>query len=217
MKFDNTPTSDGGSYEKPAPGKYLGVLVGFCYVGIQPGNGQYSPRAQVMLRWELHKRKGPSKDSKGFVHTQTATFGATVRGENSKLRKALEAHGIDIPEGGQTQSEDWLGKAAWLDLELSDNEKYVNVGNISKLDPDDDTAPAPELPFEHWAGEPNEGLCPSWAAWAVSKSTDLKDRAPAWAGGGGSGQRSTNASGNGAAVGAGVGGGGVEDDGEIPF
>jgi hypothetical protein len=185
MKFDNTPTSDGGSYEKPEPGKYLGILVGFSFVGIQPGNGQYAPRPQVMLRWELHKRKGPSIDSKNFVHTVTASFGATVRGENSKLRKTLAAHGVDIPEGGSSESCEWLGKAAWLDIELSDDRKYINVVNVSRYDPVEDDLVKPEQVLDSisWEGAPDEKLCPSWAAWAVARSTDLSDRAPKFAGG----------------------------------
>jgi hypothetical protein len=170
MDFEN---SAGGSdsYEKPPEGKYMGVLVGFAYIGIQPG-GQYGPKARVMLRWELHKRKGPSVDSKGFVHTITARFGATVKGENSLLKQCLEAHGIEIPEGSTTKSQSWLGHAAWLDLEESIDGKYTNVSNYSKLDPEDDVAPTRKLELEHW--EPSDKTTPPiWARHAISKSSDI--------------------------------------------
>ena len=203
MDFENTPNSDGGSYEKPKPGKYIGVLVGFCFCGTQPG-GQYGPKPKVMLRWELHKRKGPSKDSKDFIHTVTQTFGATVRGENSMLRKALKAHGISIPEGGKTASRSWLGSAAWLDLEESPDKKYTNVAGISRLDPEDDATPTQVLPSEHWEPK-DETAPPSWAGWALAKSTDLAHRAP---------KRTAEAEANGVPVGAGVG---STDDDEIPF
>src|SRR6185437_4937930 len=91
--------------------------------------------------------------------------------------KTLEAHGLVIPEGGKTDSTDWLGKAAYLDLELSEDEKYINVKGVSKLDPEEDTAPTQILPNEHWEGADGT-LCPSWASWAVAKSTDLSHYAP---------------------------------------
>lgn len=171
MEFENTPKTDGGSYEKPKEGKYIGVLVGFCYIGTH-GGGQYGPKPKVMLRWELHKRRGPSLDSTGFVHTITQTFGATIRGENSLLRKCIEAHGIALPEGAATESRDWLGRAAWLDLEESADKKWINVVGISKLDPDDDGIPEKKLQVEHWEGE-QDGAPPPWANWAIAKSSDL--------------------------------------------
>jgi hypothetical protein len=160
-----------------------------------------------MLRWELHKRKGPSTDSQGNPHTITSTFGATIRGDNSRLKKAIEAHIGRIEEGQKTSSHDWLGKAAWLDVEWSDDnpEKgYANVVNISPLDPEDDEVPGQKLPAEHW--EPtDEAAPPSWARWAVAKSTDYAHLAP-----------TRNGASNGKPlppVPAGVGG----DDEDIPF
>jgi hypothetical protein len=170
MKFKNTPSSDGGSYETPKPGKYIGLLVGFAFVGTH--NGQYGPKEKVLLRWELHKRTAPSRDSKANVHTVTQMFGATINGDGSLLKKALEAHGIDIPEGIEIESRDWLGRAAWLDLELSDDQRWANVKGISKLDPVDDKIPRNVLHLEHWEGEP-DGPPPSWADWAIRRSQDL--------------------------------------------
>jgi hypothetical protein len=175
MKFEN-PKSDGGSYEKPKEGKYIGLLIGFCYVGRQDG-GQYGSKEKVLLRWELHKRNAPSRDSKAHIHTVTSMFGATIRGDQSLLKKALEAHGINLPEGTETNSRDWLGRGAWLDLKLSDDQKYINVVDISRLDPDDDTLPTKQLHFEHWEGE-QDGTPPSWAHWAIGRSQDLSHLAP---------------------------------------
>lgn len=222
MKFDNAPSGDGGdSYERPKPGKYLGALIGFAYIGTQPG-GQYGPKPKVMLRWELHKRKGPSLDSKEFIHTITQRFGATVRGDKSLLAKALAAHGVEIPEGQEADSRDWLGKSCWLDLEAEtgDNGKeYINVVGISRLDPEDDQPPKQVLPSEHWDdSDAAAGVeCPDWAAWAVAKSTDLSDLAPKFAGGGGKGRKAGKAPAvNGVPVAAGVSSGGGDDE-DIPF
>jgi hypothetical protein len=128
-----------------------------------------------MLRWELHKRKGPSVDSAGHVHTITQTFSATVRGDQSLLRKCLEAHLIDIPEGGVTDSTRWLGHAAWIDVGWSDDEKYANVEGFSRLDEEEDALPTKQLHFEHW--EPEDAGAgkspPQWAGWAIARSSDL--------------------------------------------
>ena len=223
MKFENTPGGSGESYEKPKAGKYLGVLTGFAYLGTQPG-GQYGPKPKVMLHWTLFKRKGPSVDTKGYQHTITQRFGATVRGENSMLRKALEAHGIDVAEGQATSSQEWLGKTAWLDLEevKGDNGKeYTNVAAISRLDPEDDEPPVCDVAHEHWDdADAAAGVqCPDWAAWAVAKSTDLSDLAPTHAGGGGKGKPRPRTSGSASPAPALVGAGANTDGrGEpIPF
>ncbi len=206
MKFENTPKGDGGSYEKPKEGKYIGLLVGFAFVGTQDG-GQFGPKAKIMLRWELHKRKGPSIDSKNFVHTITKTFGATVRGDGSLLKKCIEAHGVSLAEGASADSHDWLGRGAWLDIVWSDDEKWANVSGISRLDPDDDILPKNSLPFEHWEPEDNTAP-PSWASWAVAKSTDLAHLAP---------KKEARGATNGTPVGAGVGPVSIADEDGPPF
>lgn len=185
MRFENRVTSSSGeSYEKPKPGKYIGVLVGFAYVGTQPSN-LYKPSPRVLLRWELHKRKGPSQDSKGFIHTVTATYGATVTGQNSNLRKVIEAHsGIGVIEQGeQTDSAEWLGRAAWLDLKGSEDldqngePKYINVAGVSPLDPEDDQVPEKVLSLEHWDDDSAiAGIDPpAWAEFWISRSLDMRD------------------------------------------
>jgi hypothetical protein len=202
MEFENSPSGDGGSYEKPKAGKYIGVLVGFAYVGTHTG-GQYGPKPKVLLRWELHKRKGPSLDSQGYPHTITSRYSATIRGDNSLLRKALAAHGINVAEGEKTDSRDWLGKAAWIDVEWSDDDKYANVVGVSPLDPEDDEVPERKLATEHW--EPADGTPPpGWARWAVGRSTDLAHLV-----------KDGNGKASGGPVPAGVGAGGDDDD--IPF
>jgi hypothetical protein len=208
MDFENTAQGN-DSYEKPNPGKYIGLLVGFAYVGTHAG-GQYGPKRKVLLRWELHKRKGPSLDSGGNIHTISREYGATIKGENSLLKKALEAHGVEVPENGKTSSRDWLGKAAWLDLEASDDGKYTNVTSVSKLDPEDDVIPTRKLELSHWDDKDAAAgtAPPSWAAWKVGRSTDLAHLAPSHAGGTGSnGKPATRQP----VVVPG------EDDGDIPF
>lgn len=211
MRLTNTPTGDGGSYEKPKPGKYIGVLVGFADVGTQPG-GLYDPKPAVLLRWELHKRRGPSLDSAGHPHTITQKYGATIRGQNSRLKAALAAHGIEIGPNESTDSHDWLGKAAWLDLEPSEDQKYINVGGLSKLDPDDDAVPNPSIPLEHWEGADAEPP-PAWTHFWIGRSTDLAHRLPGGVAPSGGGS-TRNGSASAVPVGAPAAG---DDDDPIPF
>lgn len=172
MRFENRATiNDGGSYERPKPGKYLGVLIGFADVGTQPSTN-YDAKRKVMLRWELHKRSGPSRDNDGNVHTITNMYGATITGKNSLLRKCLEAHGISIPEGKSTDSREWLGNCAWLDLAESPDGKWINIASVSRLDPDEDVAPHTEIDLENWERD-SDVPPPPWCHWAIARSTDL--------------------------------------------
>ena len=179
MKLDTTSGSGGkDSFEKPEPGTYLGVLVGFCFLGIQPGNGKYAPRPQAMLRWELHTKDGPYLDAEGRIHASTATYGATLRSSNdgthSYLRDVIEAHGIEIPEGPQAETREWLGKVAVVKVDTNSS-GYTNVTAVWK--PKSDHTVARVLPDEHWEGAEQEGMCPGWASGMVARSTDLAHRA----------------------------------------
>ena len=68
--MDFTATSgggDGGSYERPKPGRYTGIMIGFADIGTHAT--QYGSKRKICLRWELHKRNGPAVDSQGNVQT----------------------------------------------------------------------------------------------------------------------------------------------------
>lgn len=197
MEFTASNGGAGGSYEKPKPGKYLGVLIGIADIGTQPG-GQFGPKRKLMLRWELHKRKGPSLDSAGHIHTITARYNQSMDAKSS-LRPVVEAHIGKLKDDDRTRTQDWLGKAAILDLAEDDSGKYVNVDNVTPLDPEEDVAPTQHEPSEHW--EPRDGTPPPhWAKYAVEKSAE-------W--------QKIHGDGNGAPVGAGVGA--DDDSSDIPF
>jgi hypothetical protein len=199
MDFTATSGGDGGSYEKPKPGRYTGVLVGVAVIGTHEG-GQYGPKAKIMLRWELHKRKGPVVDTEGNPMTIDQRYNQSFA-DRSTLRPVVEAHMGPIADGQTVRSQDWLGKSAILNL--VENGKYINVETVAALDPEEDEAPKPALKLEHW--EPADDTpCPSWAKFWWEKSTDF------------AGKKGSEAR-NGRAPAMATAGGGGEDDDDIPF
>lgn len=173
MEFTAKPKGQGGgadgSYQPPPLGpdgrkKYCAVLIGFYYIGTQPST-EFKPAKQVHLEWQLFVRDPsdrsklvPSLDEKGFAHTIGQRLTATL-GEGSHLRTVVgNLSGIGrLADGVKTDSREWLGRAAVLDL--VQNGDYVNVERsksscgVSYLDLENSgisAYPAPTLAFEHW-------------------------------------------------------------------
>ena len=179
MKLKNKPTASGNdSFQQPPAGKALLILRGFADIGLQPG-GQFDPSHQVLLRWELHNRKGPMVDGEGRIYTINKSFSATVRGDKSNLAKCLRAHGIQIGVNEETDSREWLGCAAWAVIQTAISKKkqkeYSFIANdgFSLFDPEVDgmALPDPVLPEDHW--EPDDQTqAPLWAHYWVDEALD---------------------------------------------
>jgi hypothetical protein len=167
--MDFTASSGGGgSYEKPKPGNYTGILIGVADIGTHVG--QFGAKRKLMLRWELHRRKGPSLDSMGNTNTVTCKYNQTFDVKSS-LRPVIEAHTGPIKDGEKISSRDWLGRAAKLVLKESDDAKYINVDTVTPLDPEEDEMPERREAFEHWEAS-DAGPPPLWAKNWVEKSTE---------------------------------------------
>jgi hypothetical protein len=201
MQFESKPKGTGGSgagsYEQPPVGpdgkkKYPAVLVGFSLIGTQPSD--YKASLNVRLLWQLFVRDPedrtrlvPSVDSKGFAHTIGQNLTATL-GEGSHLRSVVEAlSGIgklgETEKSDRTDSKNWLGRAALLDL--TQNGDYVNVERskthcgVSSLDLEYSGIkeyPIPTIPAEHWDDEDAQAgrPAPQWARLWLGKSGDYK-------------------------------------------
>ncbi len=162
---------DFGSFDRPPEGRYFGVVVGFADVGVQPG-GAYKASHKVMVRLELHKRKGPAVDSEGRILTITHLFTAAIS-DKSNLFKFCAAIGIDVSVGAKFKSRDFKHRVCIVDVEH--NGEYANLDDFIGLDPDEDVPPSPVLEFEHW--EPSDGgHGPVWASWALARSIDPEYR-----------------------------------------
>ena len=176
MKFDRPQTV---SFKSADDGDYVGVIVGFCFVGLHPTK-EWGPKRKCMLRWELRDLNPPhelSVDEEGLTHVVTQTFPATIQGESSWLHKALVAHGIITPAGGCADSRDWYGKVAVLSIEGSPGSRsdrvFMNVTAINPLDHDVNIKPT--LSYDHW--EPDDAAPPpSWAKFMIERSQDLYHR-----------------------------------------
>lgn len=170
---DFTASNGGaGSYEKPKPGSYYGILIGFADLGSH--TGQYGTKRRVMLRWELHRRRGPALDSNGEVLTTTAIYNASFD-VKSTLRAVVEAHTGQYQDGAKVRSVDWLDRPARLALKESDDGKYVNVDAVTPLDPEEDEVPTRRGEVEHWEmGQDDEP--PAWCKWMVVRSAEWKGR-----------------------------------------
>jgi hypothetical protein len=141
--------SEGEPRELVPAGNYLGVICGVYDLGTQSG-GQYGPKPQILVQWELHKRRGPARDAKSNILT-ISNFYTLSFGDKANLRKDVEAMlgktfseeeakaGYDI--------EDLLGKACRLQIVHEPKQgggTRDQIGAIMALD-DDDDAPRGEL------------------------------------------------------------------------
>jgi hypothetical protein len=168
MKYTASSNSDSGSYERPKPGIYRGVLIGVANLGTQ--TSQFGTKRRIALRWELHRKSGPSMDSMGHVHTIRGLYNQSFDVKAS-LRAVIEAHIGPIVEGAEYDSRNWLGTSARLSLKPSDDGKYVNVSCVTPLDPEEDDLPKQHEPAFHWEG-PADGPPPAWIRDMVEKSEE---------------------------------------------
>src|SRR6516225_6972312 len=170
--MDFTATSgggDGGSYERPKPGRYTGIIIGFADIGTHAT--QYGSKRKICLRWELHKRNGPAVDSQGNVHTIRAQYNRSFDIKSS-FRKVIEAHIGKIKDGDQISSRRLLGTVAILTLDPSTDGRYVNVTSATAFDPEEDVLPKPMLSHEHW--ELTDTPPPPW--WCKDRVDQCEER-----------------------------------------
>lgn len=135
---------------------YMGVVCGIFDIGTQPG-GQYGPNAQFIIMFELHTRRGPSKDAKGNIFTISSFvnfyLGSRARPANLlKLVEALESRTLtdaEIKVGVDIES--LLGKSCQVQVIHEQKEKGTRavIGSTMPLDPDD-TPPKGELDEEYY-------------------------------------------------------------------
>lgn len=172
MEFTASNGASGGSYEKPKPGNYLGVLIGVAELGTH--QGQYGPKRRIMLRWELHRRKGPALGADGDILTIFAMYNSSFD-VKSTLRQVVEAHVGRYEDGTKVDPQEWLGSAARLVLKESDDGKYVNVDSVVPLDEEEDEAPERRQATELWELT-DAAAAPLWCRWMVERSDEWKAR-----------------------------------------
>ncbi len=148
------PIGGNQEYEQPPPGNYLGRCNGVYLLGTQPGYQGGDPQSQIMLTFELHKRKGPclTNGGKGDFILEASRimslwaspksilieFAGAMRGEpyTEDELKGLEKSGGFDPEP-------LLGQCCRLALEdkTTNGKTKTIIKSVSALDSEDDKAP----------------------------------------------------------------------------
>ena len=158
------PVTGNGDYkerELPPAGNYLAVCNGVYMLGTQPGYEGQDAKMQVMLSFELHKRKGPARDSENRVMEATRIMSFTTNIKSTLVEYAGALRGQPYSEDevkglartGGIDPEDFLGKPCSLTIVHKKNLKGVvkdQIKSISSIDPEDDVPPTPETDEVYW-------------------------------------------------------------------
>lgn len=176
-------SSGGGNFERPKPGNYTGVLVGFFDIGTQPSsNPAFKPQRRCVLLWELHRRKGPVFGQDNRILQTQAMYSLSLN-EKSRLRPvACAFEGRVLKDTDEVDLKAWLGRAVKLNLTQEDGSEYVNVSGVTALDPEEDSAPEPITPRNEWEfwtidkikADPDANI-PAIVAKRVEKSEEYRD------------------------------------------
>lgn len=162
--------------ELPAAGTYKAVLCGLFDVGTQEG-GQYEPKHQVVLLFQLFKGNKPAVDSAGNRLT-ISQFCTLSMNEKSKLRAVAEALAGPIVNGSEFYVGDLLGRPCRLQVERytkQNGQPGAKIKAVVSLD-SDEVAPKPDVPAVGF--EIANTRCdipdsvPGWVAAIVRKSPE---------------------------------------------
>lgn len=172
-------TGSGEKFEKPAPGTYTGVCNGVYNAGKQEGYQGGKPVQKLLLTFELHKRKGPARDSGGRIFECSTTVSNTANIKSSLIdkfasamrgRAYTEAELKEIAKAGGFDPESLLGLSCKITLALgTSGNPYVDV--VAALDPEDDQIPEMETDTCYW-DYTMDGEVPKRVAWLWAKSLD---------------------------------------------
>ncbi len=162
-------------------GNYLGRIVGIYCIGTQDG-GQYEPKEQCIITWELSNKKGPVRDGEGRSLT-ISNFYTLSMNEKANLRRDLETIlGADLKAGDDFDVESVLGTPCRLSVaHVEVNGKTrERIKALMALDPDD---PKPstemdEVYFDCLATSEIPAGVPGWVAKFVERSVEWRDREP---------------------------------------
>lgn len=186
MKAPVTGNGDGPPREIPPAGTYLAVCNGVYMLGSQPGYQGGDANLQVMLTFQLHKRKGPVKDSQDRIMeaSKIMNLTANIKSTLTDYAGALRGHPYDEDELGQLKEaggldpEELLGQPCRLTLiheAKADKSIRDKIKTVAPLDVEDDTAPTVEGDEIYW--DWTLGIeCPKRIAWFWKRAQENPDR-----------------------------------------
>ena len=170
----------GGNRELVPAGNYFGVVVGCYDLGTQPG-GQYGPRHQVLLQYELHKKKGVCRNAEGDPILMSVWYGLTF-GEKATLRKHAQA--ILGRTFTQDEAKNGYDVADLLDRACrvvvthyeSGGEQRDGIDAVMPLDEDDPT-PTPvnnATTYDLDPSKPIPKIIPDWIQKQILRSQEFR-------------------------------------------
>lgn len=169
-------TGGGEPRELVPAGNYLGRVCGVYDIGTQAG-GMYDPKHQIVVTWELHKRKGPARNGKGEVLTISKFYTLSFH-EKATLRKDVEALlGQSFDDGTEFDVESLLGMSCRLQVvhtKKQNGDPRDAIGALMPLD-DDDSVPKPELDDVYFEIRPDHAIpdnVPKWVRKKVEESVE---------------------------------------------
>ncbi len=177
---------EGPAREVPPAGNYLGVCNGVYMLGTQPGYQGQAPRQQVMLTFELHKRRGPVLDTQGrvFEASDIMNFTANIKSTLVDFAGALrgrsytEAELDEVKQAGGFDVEELLGQSCRLTIAhkpKADGSVRDTIASRAPLDPDDDEKPKSETDEVYW--DWSQGIeCPKRISWFWARAAENPGR-----------------------------------------
>jgi len=186
MKAPVTGSGDGTPRELPPPGNYLAVCNGVYMLGTQPGYQNNPAKPQLMLSFQLHKRKGPATDSQGRVFEASAIMNFTANVKSTLIDYAGSLRGREYTEAeleliqrdGGLDCEDLIGLGCRLVIKhkkkLDGSDKEV-IDSVARLDPEDDVCPKIDGDETYW--DWTLGVeCPKRIAYFWNRAPENPDR-----------------------------------------
>jgi hypothetical protein len=154
------PVTGTETREIPPEGNYLAVCNGVYMLGTQPGFNDGDPHVQVMLTFELHKRRGPVIDSAGKPMETSAIMNHVFSIKSTLCQYAGALRGKDYTEGelkvikkdGGFDPETLLGLSCRLSIthKKTGDKTRDKVDSVSRLDPEDDKPPISRTDQTYW-------------------------------------------------------------------
>lgn len=179
-------TGGGEPRELVPAGNYFGRVCGVYDIGNQSG-GQFGTKHKIIVTWELHRKKGPARDSAGNVMTISNFYSLSFH-EKSGLRQDVESMlGQSFNPGSEFDVESLLGVSCRLTVAHKKRDNGEPIAVIKALAIMDDDDPTPEAAsddvyFEIGTDRSIPDAVPAWVRKWIEASDEWKDRPKATAG-----------------------------------
>lgn len=171
------PVTDAPPRELIKPGSYRGHVCGVYHIGTQ--DSPYGAKEQLILEFEVHKRKGPLKNQRGEVFT-VVKFYDLYMSPKAKLRKDSEALlNRELKTDETIDTESLLGCDCRLAIKNGKNNQGQARNEIDSISPPDDeddaiVSEANEVYYEPDPSKPISDDVPKWLHKFILQSHEMR-------------------------------------------